>query len=227
MSFGLFDPKAEYWVTRRHLPHWEQPGATYFITWRTMDSLPRAVLQEWLADRDAWLRHHGLPIIRPHHDRSSGHGSAGPNIPQHLLAEYRRFVSDHWENRLDECHGECVLKRAELARTAAESLLHFDGERYVMGDFIVMPNHVHLLVGLPCEGQLLSQCRSWKRFTATEINKRLGRRGVFWQDESFDHLVRTPEELEHYQRYIAENPVKARLSEGSCFHYRTTIRSVE
>jgi len=46
---------------------------------------------------------------------------------------------------LDSCHGRCLLKRPELATIVADSLLHFDGQRYRIGDFIVMPNHVHLL----------------------------------------------------------------------------------
>jgi type I restriction enzyme R subunit len=102
----------------------------------------------------------------------------------------------------------------------ANSLLHFDGDRYQMGDFVVMPNHVHLLAMFPSFQAMKLQCRSWKKFTAGEINEALGQRGQFWQDESFDHLVRSEMQFEYYQWYIAENPVKARLTTGQFIHYQ-------
>ncbi len=84
-----------------------------------------------------------------------------------------------------------------------------------MGDFVVMPNHVHLLVCLIGEIDVLDQCYSWKRFSAGKINKTLGKSGRFWQEESFDHLVRSPEQLEAIQRYIATNP--RRLCQGEYY----------
>ncbi|HKA05683.1 MAG TPA: transposase [Gemmataceae bacterium] len=141
-------------------------------------------------------------------------------MPEHLESEYRSFISERWEKRLDECHGECVLRCTELAKIVGDSLLHFDGDRYTMGDFVVMPNHVHLLVSFPGEDQLKSQCRSWKKYSATEINKRLNRRGEFWQVESFDHLIRSPEAFDGYRRYIARNPLWANLSQGEYLYYR-------
>jgi REP element-mobilizing transposase RayT len=223
MTFDLFDSRQPYAVLWRHLPHWEQPGATYFITWRTADSLPVAVLQAWITERDEWFRRHGLPVVRSLRDRTSGHSVTGPRVPEPLRANYRAFVAERWEAQLDRCEGECLLRRPELAEIVADSLLHFDGERYAMGDFVVMPNHAHLLVCLPGEDQLLRQCRSWKKFTATRINKRLGRRGEFWQDESFDHLVRSPDELERFRLYIAENPCRANLCEGEYIHHRGPV----
>jgi len=212
MSFGLFDPKQDYHVSWGHLPHWEQAGATYFITWRTEDSLPRSVLKTWIAERDHWLIRNGIRVPSDAYTQ--------PDVPEHLSREYRSFISDRWETRLDECHGECVLRRPELAEIVGKSLLHFDGDRYSMGDFIVMPNHVHMLVCFPGEDQLKSQCKSWKRFTATQINQRLNRRGEFWQAESFDHLVRSPEAFENYRQYIANNPKWAKLKEGEYLYYR-------
>jgi hypothetical protein len=57
-------------------------------------------------------------------------------------------------------------------------------------------------------------CRSWKNFTAMTINRALGRKGQFWQWESFDHLVRSPSSLAKFREYILNNPQKARLREG-------------
>jgi putative transposase len=221
MDFNLFDPESEFHVTWRRLPHWEQSGATYFITWRTADSLPREVLERWLEDRSLWLQKHGIEVGE---GRKSGPGwrTLLDRIPQSLRQEFRRLFHERMEADLDACHGACVLRRPDLAKVVADSLLFADGRNYVMGDFVVMPNHVHLLVGFGNEGQLLSQCYSWKKFTATQINRRLGRRGEFWQTDSFDHLVRSQEEFDHYRHYIAENPQRAGLREGEYYHHRCT-----
>jgi type I restriction enzyme R subunit len=115
---------------------------------------------------------------------------------------------------LDRGCGACVLKRPAVARIVADNLRHFDGQRYQLGDFVVMPNHVHLLVCLLGRTDLEQQCYSWKKYTATKINRALGQRGRFWHEESFDHLVRSPEEFEHLRRYIVDNPKEAHLREG-------------
>lgn len=107
----------------------------------------------------------------------------------------------------------------DLSQEVADSLKHFNGNRYSLGDFVVMPNHVHLLAMFQGTKQMKLQCRSWKKFTAGQINERLGRQGQFWQEESFDHLVRSAEQFEYFRRYIAENPVKARLQPGEFRHY--------
>jgi type I restriction enzyme R subunit len=96
--------------------------------------------------------------------------------------------------------------------------MHFDGDRYELTDFVIMPNHVHLLVVFPAEDMMLRQCESWKHFTATKINQALGRKGQFWQQDGFDHLVRSAEQFNYLRRYLAENPQKARLRPGEYRH---------
>jgi type I restriction enzyme R subunit len=105
----------------------------------------------------------------------------------------------------------------------ANSLVHIDGERYVLTDYVVMPNHVHVLAAFADEDQLLAQVTSWKRFTSRQIHSALDRRGEFWQVEQFDHLVRSPEQFEYLRRYVAENPRKSGLREGSFRHYSRAI----
>jgi len=95
-----------------------------------------------------------------------------------------------------------------------DALHHFDGSRYVLDAYAVMPNHVHVLMkplnpcGLP---RIL---HSWKSFSAHRANLMLGRQGAFWQDESFDHVVRSAQQLAFYRKYIEENPSKAQLLDG-------------
>ena len=119
---------------------------------------------------------------------------------------------------LDNGLGRCDLKRPRLSKIVADSLLYFNGDRYQIGDFVIMPNHVHLLVCLLGDTDLLKQCRSWKKFSAGKINKLLERSGRFWQEESFDHLVRSSEQFCAIQQYIMKNP--SYLSNGEYFLYQ-------
>jgi putative transposase len=87
----------------------------------------------------------------------------------------------------------------------ADSLHHFDGDRYYLSDYVVMPNHVHLLAAFPSEDAMLGQCESWKHYMARQINAIVHQQGRFWQQDVFDHLVRSAEEFHHLRKYIAEN----------------------
>ncbi|MCA9161286.1 MAG: hypothetical protein KDA72_23310, partial [Planctomycetales bacterium] len=60
----------------------------------------------------------------------------------------------------------------------------------------------------------------WLHFTATQINRQTGERGHFWQQEPFDHLVRSPEQYEYLRGYIRDNPKKANLREGEYYYRR-------
>ncbi len=82
-----------------------------------------------------------------------------------------------------------------------------------------MPNHVHLIVCLFGNTEITTQCTSWKRFTAKKINEALGSRGRFWQEESFDHLIRSPEQFAAVQTYIRNNPKHLNFDEFILFQY--------
>ena len=130
------------------------------------------------------------------------------------LINYARFSRNLVERELDRGHGACVLSRPELAAIVADSLHHFDGDRYELADFVVMPNHVHVLMAPIGRHSVVAACKSWKQFTATRINDLLGTTGHFWQSESFDHLIRSEGQLDKTVRYIHDNPSRAGLSEG-------------
>jgi len=208
-----FDPNQEFAVFERRLPHWSQAGTVTFITWRTWDSIPEKVLRGWQKDRDAWLQQHGINPNAANWTRQLD------QLDAKLVQEFKRLLSDRWNDNLDACHGACVLRRPELSKIAADSLLYFDGDRYEITDFVVMPNHVHILVAFPDERTLLAQCESWKHFIATNINRPLGRKGRFWQQDGFDHLVRSAAQFEYLQRYIADNPKRANLAVGEYVYY--------
>ncbi|MFM9964040.1 MAG: transposase [Planctomycetaceae bacterium] len=207
IEFGLFDREAGVEASRRNLPHWFQPNVAVFVTFRTADSLPREVVLRWEAEQRDWLRQQGWVI-----------GADVPlpkwdQLPESLQKTFRQHRDHRWHWHLDSCHGECVLRRRELAEIVMNSLKHFDGDRYDLDCAVVMPNHVHLLTQFHPPTTCRGQGESWLHYTAVQINKSLGRKNAFWQSEPFDHLVRSADQFEYLQRYIAENGSKANLPE--------------
>jgi putative transposase len=82
---------------------------------------------------------------------------------------------------------------------------------YLLHTWVVMPNHVHLLLTPKIEPSIALQ--RVKGASARKANKLLGLGGQrFWQDESYDHLVRSQEQFERIERYILQNPVPAGLA---------------
>jgi len=111
---------------------------------------------------------------------------------------------EYW---LDQGYGSCLLEHPVNKETLEKALRHFDGQRYHLGEYVVMPNHVHALITPIGDHQLSEILHSWKSFTANTINKREGLSGAFWQKEYFDHIVRTPDQMERVILYIKQNPV--------------------
>ena len=104
-------------------------------------------------------------------------------------------------------------KTRVLPAMVQASFLHFDGERYRLSAWVVMPNHVHLLL-TPQDGWPLSRIvKDMKSFTSREANKLLGRRGQFWMEDYFDRYVRDAKHFANAIAYIENNPVKAGLVE--------------
>ena len=99
-----------------------------------------------------------------------------------------------------------MLKDPEVKAVVEAALRHFEGTRYSLDEFIIMPNHVHVIV-TPLGGHELSSIlHSWKSFTAHQFNRRFARTGAVWQKESFDHIIRSPEHLDAFRQYIRDNP---------------------
>jgi putative transposase len=201
----FFNPYAEIQHTENRLPHWQQEGAVYFVTFRLADSVPSRLLNQWRDEREGWFRVHPEPwsfeIEREYHQRFSG-------------------AIERW---LDEGHGACLLRRHDCAEIVAETLRHFEGERVMMISFAVMPNHVHALFVQNPEWSLEKLIRSWKGFTARQLNKLLGRSGSFWQRDYFDRLVRDENHFANCVRYIRRNSAKAHLSKAECILWESDI----
>ncbi len=219
LAIQFFDHEAQRLIVDRRLPHWSQAGTVSFITWRTSDSMPIAVLERWQSDRDRWLREHGIDPENPVWRTQLG------QLDHSATRQFLDTCWNRWHDELDSGHGACALCAPDLAEIVASSLHHFDGDRYLLLDFVVMPNHAHVLVVFPGEESMLAQCESWKRYTATQINRRLKRSGRFWQQDAFDHLVRSEAQFEYLRNYIANNPAKAGLKAGEYVHYSKPLSS--
>ena len=206
--WNVLDTNAEIGITERSRPHWDQPGALTFVTFRLADSMPKAVVQRWLSEQRRWLASRGYENF----DLTSD--AAFEQLPKDLRHAFLKMKKQGWHRSLDQCHGKCWMRQPAMAQMMAETLLHFEAERYDMERFVIMPNHVHLLVQMRAGLVLRKQCESWTRYSGREINRQLGRSGEFWQSEPFDHVVRSLAQFEYLRRYIVENPVKARLGAG-------------
>ncbi len=195
-EFRPFDRDASYRQTWRDLPHRHQAGATVYVTFRLADSLPKERIQQWHRDLQTFLAQNPKPWNEA------------------TWMTYRRRFPEQLEAWLDEAHGACVLGNPAIAQIVEGALHYFDGDRYILDAWVIMPNHVHVLIK-PLEGHTLdSILHSWKSFTAKEINAALGTSGQLWDHESFDHLLRSAEQLDRVRRYITSNPEKAGIRSG-------------
>ncbi len=90
----------------------------------------------------------------------------------------------------------------------ASALRYFDKQRYDLFAFVVMPDHVHVLVTLK-NGFLLHQIvHTWKSYSAYQLQRDFYRRNCIWQDEYFDRIVRDQDEFNEKAQYILNNPLK-------------------
>jgi REP element-mobilizing transposase RayT len=115
---------------------------------------------------------------------------------------------------LDRGHGDCRLKRREVAQICEEVLLKHNRQTYALQAWVIMPNHVHLVVDI-WDVPLAKLINDWKGATAREANKWLGRRGQFWLEDYYDTLIRNEAHLKRAIRYAEQNPAKAYLTKAA------------
>jgi len=119
----------------------------------------------------------------------------------------RRRKLEAW---LDRGHGECWLRLPEVAYQVEEILLAEDGKTCRFQAWVIMPNHVHLVVDV-WRTPLSRLLNSWKGRSSYQANRVIDRRGEFWQRESFDTLIRDSAHLSRAIHYTESNPCKAAL----------------
>ena len=201
----FLNPYEEIRFTENLLPHWQQNGATYFVTFRLADSVPTHLRTQWEEERATWLRFHPEPL------------DVGTELEYH-----KRFTGaiEHW---LDAGYGSCVLQQVDCARIVDNALRHFDRQRLALISSVVMPNHVHALLIQNADHPLEHLLHSWKTFSSRNINRLVGRSGTLWQRSYFDRLVRDEKHFRNCVRYIRRNPEKAHLKPGEYILYESNM----
>ncbi len=179
--------------SHRHLPQWRQANATYFVTFRLLDSLPTHLLNEWKTNKSLWLEQNPKPWDAAQR--------------RYYQINFSQKIA-HW---LDQGMGSCLLKLEANRNCLIQSLNLRDGIDYYLGDWVIMPNHVHLLVRPLGDSSLSQILQTWKGVSAHRVNQRLGRTGSLWMDESFTHIIRNLTKLKKASEYIHSNPTKAKL----------------
>jgi putative DNA methylase len=176
--------RAAGWHSRGYLPHFDGIEIPQFITFHLADSMPRNVILRWQNE---------LKLVQDEQQR---------------LLLIRRV-----ERYLDQGYGQAFLKNTRVANMVQNSLLKFDGLRYRLFAWVVMPNHVHSLMTRFQDYELKDLLHSLKSYTAHEANKILKRTGKFWIDDYFDRYTRNEKHFYKTIEYIENNPVKAGLCE--------------
>jgi len=201
----FFNPYADIRFTANRLPHWQQEGVVYFVTFRLADTIPCKLRTQWESEREVWLRLHLEPwsaeVEHEYHERFSG-------------------AIERW---LDAGHGSCILRRRDCGEIVATALRYFDGDRVAIISSVVMPNHVHAIFVQTPDWPLEKLLRSWKSFTSRKLNAVLGREGSLWQRDYFDRLVRDQKHFANCIRYIRRNPAKACLHSGEYILYESEL----
>ena len=187
----MADPKLFY---HRNLPHWHPPGRAIFLTWRLHGSLPQTVVNEMRI-----LRHH---LSAKNLERTS----------ESRVLEFKRLFAKV-DAILDGAKsGPLWLKQTKIANMIQQTLLERYANLYTLWSYVIMANHLHVLLKPKPPANIANITKNLKGYTAREANKLLTRTGQrFWQDESFDHWARDRAELFRIVQYIENNPVKAGL----------------
>ena len=177
----------------RHLPHWRQDGATYFVTFRLADALPPDDLKAIQTLREHWNRTHP-------HPRS-----------EKAWEDFARTVTQRSEDCLDKGHGACYFSDPKNAELLGNALRHYQTTRCFVPCFIVMPNHAHAVMKPLPGNELEDVLKLIKGFVAHQLNQNLEQHGSLWEQESYDRIIRDEVHLENVIRYIGRNGLKAGL----------------
>lgn len=187
---------------KRHLPHLQPIGGTFFVTFNLYGSIPREVFDKW-EEEYAFEKE---KIIQFSKDKNADFERLGKLD----FAKRDKFFDTYKE-------GNHYLKSDALAKIVAESLHFWDTKKIELYSFCIMSNHVHVVLRLLNDSEVENPysldklMQSIKSFSAKKCNALLGQEGKFWQDESYDRLVRDDEELQRILIYVLNNPVKAGL----------------
>ncbi len=179
----------------RHLPHQVPEGFPIFLTWTLKGAIPRQVVQRLHTERDR-LQSEPKRLKESSTDRKIRHSKLVFSMSDQYLAQCES--------------GPKHLKDSQTAAIVENSILFGAQTRYDLFAFVVMSNHVHVLLTPHWPLEKITQ--GIKGFTAKQINKMHNAQNrIFWQSESYDHWPRDDDEFYRIIDYIERNPVDAGL----------------
>lgn len=191
---------------RRNLPHWFPASSAVFLTYRLYGSLPQNVIN-------------GLKLTQRLVEREINGAAHSPDELSELKLIRHKQLFARIDSALDKATvGPRWLGEPEIASLVQTTLLSRYAELYKLWAYVVMINHVHILLRPKASGResntmvntISNITKGLKGYTAREANRILHRTGQpFWQQESFDHWPRNQEEFLRIIAYIENNPVKA------------------
>ena len=167
------------WHSRGYLPHLDQPGLVQHVVIRLADSLPAHVVAAMEAELSA--------------------------LPERERGRARR---ERIEQILDAGHGSGLLRREACAEAVASALRFGDGVRYRLLAWVVMPNHLHVLIEQLLGWTLASVVQGLKRHTTREIRRIVGGSGQLWQREYWDRFIVTSVTTAAW--WITSTPIRCR-----------------
>ena len=185
----FLDSEEEVIATERgFLPHWTQNGKLVFVTFRLADSLPQSRIRELSDIKRRFLEKHPLPWA------------------DEVKIEFRKIIGPLESRLLDLGYGSCILAEPTVRSIVSGTLKYNDGKKYEILAYVIMPNHVHLLLRLADGVSINSVMQSIKGYSARIINRTTGHTGSVWMSEYFDKIIRGERHLSATIDYILRNP---------------------
>lgn len=185
-SIQFLEKRKHVEIWGHKMPHWFQIHKTMFVTFRLADSLPHHKIEEYLADR-AMMREESKIL---------------GNKPRKYYDEMMEHKMESW---LNNGHGSCILGNENVRQIVVEALRHYNYREYLLHSFIVMPNHLHILLSPLIDKPINNIIGRIKGFTSFKIKKLLGIDSEIWQQGMFDRIVRSDDEFKKYVDYIINN----------------------
>ena len=179
------------------LPHLN--ARLVFVTFRLADSLPVNALDEMKRFDMEW---------------QTKYCNEWTNGKEEEYLRQRKILEN---DLLDKALGSCILNRCDVRKIVVKALMHFNDERYWLHAFVVMPNHVHMLMEMIDPYRLQDVMHSIKSYTAHQINEICQSSGPVWEREYFDKIVRDSRHYQKVMRYIENNPKHCRRGEFALY----------
>lgn len=176
-------PMDSHWKSRGYLPHFDDGKTTQTLTFRLKDSYPKSFQDEC------------RKLLRETSDKDK---------------TFQR-LRERAERVLDKGFGSCFLKRPALARFVQDEFLRHHGERYFLHGWVIMPNHVHVMLTQLNGWSIEAIIKEWRQHTGRLFSRILREDGPFWSRGNYDRYVRSRKHFDYFMGYMELNPVKARL----------------